>query len=203
VLRRATSTAAASSTTATIVVAGSGGYEISTTVGVNDIGKVKVGQSSTIVPDGGTTSLAGKVVWIGAASGTSSSTTYPVVIGLTSAGTAPTTLHSGALASTSIELAHTTAAITVPTSAVHTTNGLHVVTVLANGKTSSVVVRVGVVGATATQITSGLQVGQVVVLADLHAAVPSSNTSTRLANSLTGGGNGNGNGVLGGGGLGG
>jgi multidrug efflux pump subunit AcrA (membrane-fusion protein) len=54
-------------------------------------------------------------------------------------------------------------ALTVPTSAVSTTNGSHFVTVLANGKTTSVRVEVGVVGAQTTQITSGLQRGQTVV----------------------------------------
>ncbi len=175
----------ASSTTATIVVVGGGGYEISTTVSVNDIAKLKVGDAATVVPDATSESIVGKVSWIGAASGSSSSTTYPVVIGLTGSTAG---LRNGAMASTSIELAHSqTSAITVPTSAVHTTNGFHTVTVLANGKASTVAVQVGVVGATATQITSGLKVGQVVVLADLHAAVPSSNTSSRIANAITGG----------------
>jgi HlyD family secretion protein len=184
----------ASSTTATIVIVGNGGYEISTTVGVNDIGQVKVGEAATFVPDGGTATSTGKVVWVGAASGSSSSTTYPVVIGPTESATTGSSavLHSGALATTSIELAHTSSALTVPTSAVHTTSGLHLVTVLANGKTSGVRVQVGVVGANATQITSGLTARQVVVLADLHAAVPSSNTNSRVANQITGGGSGTG-----------
>jgi hypothetical protein len=65
------------------------------------------------------------------------------------------------------------------------------VTVLANGRTSTVPVRIGVVGAQTTQITSGADVGTVVVLADLHAAVPSSNTNTRATAGLTGGLGGN------------
>jgi len=175
----------AASTTATVVVVGRGGYEVATTVGVNDIAKVKVGDPATVVPDAASTALRGKVVWIGAASGSGSSTTYSVVIGLNGS---PAGLRNGAMASTSIELARSkTSALVVPTSAVHTTNQIHLVTVLAGGKTSTVPVQIGVVGAETTQITSGLAAGQVVVLADLHAAVPSSNTSSRIANAITGG----------------
>jgi trimeric autotransporter adhesin len=42
-----------------------------------------------------------------------------------------------------------------------------------------------VIGAQTTQITSGLQRGQTVVIADLHAAVPSSNTNTNTNGGLT------------------
>ncbi len=179
----------ASSTTASVVVIGSGGWEIATSVGVADVVKLAVGDAATVTPDGSGRALTGKVVWIGAASGTTS-TTYPVVIGLTgdASATAGAGLRSGALATTSIEIAHTAvAALTVPTSAVHTANGFHLVTVLSGAKTSSVAVRVGVVGAEATEITSGLRAGQVVVLADLHEAVPSSNTNSRIVNAITGG----------------
>ncbi len=170
-------TVTASSTTSTIVIVGHGGYEIWTTVGINDIANIKLGDTATVTPDASNQTLAGKVVWIGAATtSTTSTTTYPVVIGLTEPATG---LRNGAMASTTIQEAQTnTSALTVPTSAVHTTNRLRVVTVLANGKTTSVRVQVGVVGAETTQITSGLQAGQTVVLADLHAPVPSSNTNT-------------------------
>jgi multidrug efflux pump subunit AcrA (membrane-fusion protein) len=167
----------AGSTTSTIVIVGQGGYEIWTTVGVNDIAKIKVGDAATVIPDGASQTLPGKVVWIGAATtSTTSTTTYPVVISLTEPARG---LRNGAMASTTIQEAQTKgSALTVPTSAVSTTNGLHLVTVLANGKTTSVRVQVGVIGAQTTEITSGLQRGQTVVLADLHAAVPSSNTNT-------------------------
>jgi multidrug efflux pump subunit AcrA (membrane-fusion protein) len=189
---------AAASTTATVVVVGAGGYEVATTVGVNDITKLKVGDTASVVPDGSNQTLTGKVVWVGAPTGTSSSTTYPVVIGL---GASPATLRSGTLASTAIEVARApVSALTVPTSAVRTANGAHLVTVLTNGNTSIVAVQIGVVGAETTQITSGLRAGQVVVLADLHAAVPSSNTNSRIVNAITGGGTGGG--ALTGGGLG-
>ena len=52
------------STTAHIEIVGSGGYEATTTAGVDDIAQVKVGQSATVVPDGVGRSIPGRVVAI-------------------------------------------------------------------------------------------------------------------------------------------
>ena len=186
----------APSTTATVVVVGAGGFEISTSVGVNDIVSVKVGNTATIVPDGVPGTLNGKVVWIGAASGSDSSTTYPVVIGLVGS---PAGLRNGAMATTSIQLARSqTSALTVPTSAVHTTNSLHTVTVLADGKTSVVPVQIGIVGAQTTDhIRCECRAGRGARRSARGRT--SSNTSSRIANALTGG---TGSGLTGGGGFG-
>jgi len=51
------------------------------------------------------------------------------------------------------------------------------VVVLDGGKPQTVVVQVGTVGGTWTEITSGVEVGQTVVLADLSQALPGSATS--------------------------
>jgi hypothetical protein len=113
------------------------------------------------------------------------------VIGLSGA---PATLRNGAMATTTIDVATSmTDAVLVPTSAVHDLAGRHSVTVLKDGKTTTVAVEVGVVGAQQTEITSGIEAGQTVVLADIDAAVPSSNADSRIAsqfgNGLTGGSN--------------
>src|SRR5205807_4911654 len=99
-----------------------------------------------------------------------------------------------------ITVSHATQAITVPTSAVRTVGGggLHVVTVLSGGKTSAVPVRTGAVGSDVTEILSGLQEGQEVVLADMSQALPSANTNTN--SNTRGRGRGLGGGGLGGGG---
>jgi HlyD family secretion protein len=52
------------------------------------------------------------------------------------------------------------------------------VTVLTNGKPTIVRVQLGTIGAERTVITSGLEAGQVVVLADLGASIPSAGTNT-------------------------
>jgi hypothetical protein len=165
----------AASSTANVVVVGNGGYEIATSVTVADRAKLKVGDTATIVADGTSMPLAGRVVAIAVVetSGTSSST-YAVTIGFTDR---PAGLRNGASAAVTIVTAHTTSAITVPTSAVHTNGTLHTVTVMTKGKPVTTVVQIGTVGATRTAITSGLNAGQVVSLADVGASIPSSNTS--------------------------
>jgi multidrug efflux pump subunit AcrA (membrane-fusion protein) len=182
----------AGSSTANVVIAGANGYEVSTSVGVNDIAPVKVGDSATVVPDGSLQSIAGKVVYIGSPSASGTSTTYPVVIGLTGDTSG---LRNGAMATTTIQTATSKkTAVLVPTSAVHNAAGRKTVTVLNGGKATTVAVEVGVVGAQQTEITSGVTAGQTVALADLGQAVPSSSADSRIASQfgsgLTGG-NGN------------
>jgi trimeric autotransporter adhesin len=108
-----------------------------------------------------------------------------------------TSLATGSQAAVEITLATVKDAVTVPNSAVTTlTTGTASVEIIKNGKAIRTVVRTGAVGATTTQVTSGLTDGQEVVLADLSAALPStSSTSSRftsrsggLTSSLTGSG---------------
>jgi multidrug efflux pump subunit AcrA (membrane-fusion protein) len=105
-----------------------------------------------------------------------------------------------------IQTAQATQTLAVPTSAVHTTGGFHFVTTLTNGKTSNMGVQIGAIGQDLTQITSGLKVGQLVVVADLNTPLPSTNTPTtpgglgRTGLTGTGGLGGGGGGGFGGGG---
>jgi ABC-type hemin transport system substrate-binding protein len=90
----------------------------------------------------------------------------------------------------------------VPNSAVTSTGtGANAfVTLMQNGKPVRQSVTTGAVGATVTEIVSGLTPGQTVVLADTTAAVPASSTT---ANTRGFGGGGFGGGGFGGGGFGG
>jgi multidrug efflux pump subunit AcrA (membrane-fusion protein) len=188
-------TVTAGSSTATIVVVGDGGYEVTTTVTVDDLEDLAVGQAVGITPDGSEDAIDGEVVRIGV-TGTSSgsSTTYPVTIGLTSDADG---LRNGATASVSIVTDETTDAVAVPTSAVSVQAGRSTVTVLDDGEATPVVVQVGATGDVWTEITDGLQVGQTVVIADLDEPLPSSATS----GSTGAGGFGGGGGLPGGGGF--
>ena len=115
-----------------------------------------------------------------------------MTIGFTSE---PAGLRNGASSAVTIVVAHSESALTVPTSAVTTIGtGFHTVTVLANGKTSTVSIQIGTVGTDRTAVTSGLTAGQTVVLADLGRAIPSSNATTRFGGggAFTGGGLGGG-----------
>jgi multidrug efflux pump subunit AcrA (membrane-fusion protein) len=69
--------------------------------------------------------------------------------------------------------------LTIPNSAIHTgVNGSHTVSIDAGGKTSVVQVKLGLEGAVATEVTSGLKVGQQVVSANLSTGLPGSSTSS-------------------------
>jgi len=67
----------------------------------------------------------------------------------------------------------------VPTSAVHTLGTLsYVLAVGSNGTAVRKDVKVGTVGGEYTEISSGVDLGQRVILADMAQPVPTSNTST-------------------------
>jgi HlyD family secretion protein len=167
----------AASTTAMVLVVGGGGYEATTMVPVAEVPHVKVGQIATVTPDGSHVARTGRVVAIGLAGTTSASgaTTYPVTIGL---GGDTADLGNGSTAQVAIRTDSVAAAVAVPTSAVTTQGSRHTVTVLAHGAASTVAVGVGAVGGTWTAITSGLDVGQVVVLADLSTPLPGTATAS-------------------------
>jgi multidrug efflux pump subunit AcrA (membrane-fusion protein) len=111
---------------------------------------------------------------------TASTTVYPVVLGITGPNA---TLRNGAGASVTIMLDTTPSALAVPTSAVQSIGGREVVTVLRDGKPVPTVVTTGSVGDEYTAVTSGLSLGQTVVLADLSEPLPASDADT---SSLTG-----------------
>jgi multidrug efflux pump subunit AcrA (membrane-fusion protein) len=180
--------AAANASTAKIVIIGAGGNQVTTAVNDNQVGQVKPGQAAAITPDGAGKPLTGKVVAIGALSSTTSggSASFPVTISVDGGGPA---LFAGSTAGVAITLGTAQAAVTVPTSAVHTVGSTSFVTALVDGKPASKRVTVGVIGATVTQITEGLNAGDEVVLADLSQPLPSATTGAG-ARGLTGGGGG-------------
>jgi HlyD family secretion protein len=177
-----------SGTSASFVIEGPGGLEATTTVSIPDVSEVRVGQPATVTLDGSATSISGEVVSIGMLSTTSStgSASFPVTIGL--AVDAPT-VFAGSDAQVAITLAQVNDAIAVPTSAVQGIGAATFVTVLRTGKPVTVRVAVGAAGPVLTQITSGLTVGEQVVLADISTPLPT-NTNPFAARGLTGGGGG-------------
>ncbi len=184
-----------SGTTADFVIEGAGGEEATTTVSVSDVGEIRVGQRATITLDGSATSISGQVVAVGMLSTISSAGTAsdPVTIGL--AAGAPT-LFAGSDAQVAITLAQVSDALTVPTSAVEGTGAASFVTVLKAGKPVTVRVVVGAAGPVLTQVTSGLTVGEHVVLANMSTPLPT-NTNPFAARGLTTGGGGFGGGRTG------
>jgi multidrug efflux pump subunit AcrA (membrane-fusion protein) len=106
-------------------------------------------------------------------------------------------IRPGISASVNIVINQVVHVLTVPTSAVHTTAGGSTVQVLVNGTPKSIAVQTGASDPTRIQILSGLQLNDVVVIAVVTSAVPSTNGNSVLG----GGGNrGGGGGVVRGGG---
>ncbi len=170
-------TVTAGSTTSNIVVVGPGGYEVTTTVSVDKVTSVKVGQPATFLPDGSKRPLAGKVSSISIAPDASAttSTSYRVVVGLTDP---DASLNNGSTGSLAIVTKSSRSALAVPTSAVTTVGTRHLVNVLKGNTPERTLVQVGVVGDTWTEITNGVKPGQRVVLANLAAPLPGSATDT-------------------------
>ena len=177
----------AGSSTANIVIVGSGGYEVTTTVSVDEVTAVKVGQDATFLPDGSKKALNGTVTSISITPDADATTTsYRVVVGLAES---DTKLNNGSTGSVAIVTKSSRAALAVPTSAVTTTGSRHTVIVVNGTTTRRVSVQVGVVGATWTEITSGVTAGQRVALADLSEPLPGSATKSS-SSSTTGSGSG-------------
>jgi macrolide-specific efflux system membrane fusion protein len=136
---------------------------IDVNVSESDAANVKVGQAATITLDSVPgQALQGTVQRVNpVATTTSNVTAFPVRIVL-----APTTatVRPGANATVQIVTARVTNVLTVPSRAVQTINGQQAVTVLFNGSTFLVPVRTGLTDGRNTEITSGLNEGDTVVL---------------------------------------
>jgi multidrug efflux pump subunit AcrA (membrane-fusion protein) len=126
-----------------------------------------------------TVPLSGTVAAIGvlkSSSSTSTATSFPITVAVQSSGA---TLYDGSGAAVTISVGKVDGVLTVPSSAVHTDGSRSTVTVLNGASQQTVSVTTGVVGQDLTEITSGLNAGQTVVLADLTAAIPTSTAATR------------------------
>ena len=169
------------SATQQITIQGEGGYEVTTTVGVDDVAELEVGQPAQLLPDGSDVAVDGQVVSI-ALTGDS---TYRVVVGLSGDTSG---LRNGATGTLSIVTGSARDALAVPTSAVTTSGSSHTVTVFADGRADEfqVQVQVGVIGDTWTEITGGLGSGDLVALADLSEPLPGSATDTSSSGASTG-----------------
>ena len=177
------------STSPQIVIIGAGAHQVTTSVSDTSVESVRVGDTATVIPSGSSATLHGQVVSIGVL-GTSRSTgsgsaSYPVTIGLTAT---DQPLFTGQNASVSIMLAHASDTLTVPSSAVHHENSRSTIAVLQNGNAKNLDVTLGVVGVTRTQVLSGLNPGDQVIIADLSRSLPT--TDIQNLRRLAGGGSG-------------
>lgn len=171
----------AASATANVVIAGEGGYEATVSVGVDDLADLEVGQAATVRPDAGGQALDGEVVAIGVAANAGS---FPVTIGLRGD---TSSLGNGSTASVGITTAAAEDVLAVPTSAITVNGDVATVEVPDGDATETVTVEIGAIGATWTEVISGLEEGQEVVLADLDEPLPGSATDTSESTATVGG----------------
>jgi HlyD family secretion protein len=165
-----------SSESPAIEVIGSNQDKATVYVSATQVRKTKVGMTARITPDGSSRAVTGRVVGIGVSGSESDdgSISYPVTIDISDPSQ---TLVAGADAAVAITLATVTDVVAVPTSAVHYQGSSTYVNLLSAGALKRHTVTVGAVGPALTQVTSGLSVGESVVLANLNAAVPSSSST--------------------------
>ncbi|GAA2136518.1 efflux RND transporter periplasmic adaptor subunit [Actinomadura napierensis] len=152
-----------------------------------DTTKLKTGQSASVSFDALTGKTAtGKITAIGLSPTTTDNVVkFPVTISLT---TVPSGVRLGQTATVEITTASADDVLYVPTAAVRTAGGQSTVTVVRNGKQVPVTVEVGVKGDQGTEITSGLNEGEQVVVT----SSTTGSTGTTQRGGLPGGGAGGG-----------
>jgi macrolide-specific efflux system membrane fusion protein len=165
----------------------------------SDIAKVKKGQQASVTFDAMQgTRASGKVTAIDQTSTTTNNVVqYGVTVTLTDP---PKGLRIGATATVQVTTASAENVLYVPTAAVRTAGGQSAVTVLSGGKQVTKIVQAGVQGTQGTEIKSGLNEGDQVVIANASGGAGGTGFPTGR---FPGGGGGIGGGLGGGGGAGG
>jgi multidrug efflux pump subunit AcrA (membrane-fusion protein) len=182
----------AGGTTYAIVIFSPGSYDLTGTVSDSQVNLVAVGQSVQVTPAGSTQALLGKITLISPAATVSSGiATFAVTAQLTDTSNS---IRPGISASASIVINQVVHVLTVPISAVHTTGAGSTVNILQNGVLKAVTVQTGASDPTRIEITSGLQINEVVVIAIVTSSVPSANGASVLGGGGTRGGAGGGGG---------
>ena len=182
---------ATASTSSAITIVSQGAAQVTIDVPLASMPSVKVGQAAYVTANGATTADKGTVASIGLlpASSSTSTASYPVTVLVPDSDLMQMPTGSSAQVSLVMSTAHDV--VTVPNSAVTRlgSGSTAFVTVLKNGTATRTRVTTGAVGTLATQIVSGLTVGQTIVLADRSASLPAnSSTSTRVFGTGGGGG---------------
>ena len=188
--------AAASSS---FVIITPGAFEVVGNVSDAQIGQVAVGQPALVTPAGATEAVKGTVTSVApVATVASGVATFPVTVTLTGSNPA---LRSGMSATVTIIVNQVSGVLTVPSGAVHTTAAGTTVQTLVNGSPQTVTVTVGASDATRTQILSGLNPGDTIVIATVSSTIPSTSSgglNGSRGRTGFGGGGGAGAGALGG-----
>jgi membrane fusion protein, macrolide-specific efflux system len=185
---------------AQVVVIGDA-FVVDATVDGTQIGLIRKGAQAVVLPQGATTPQYGTVTSVGLlGTATSGVTSFPVVVTVTGR---PAGLYAGATAALTIVYRQLNDVLQVPTAAVHYGGGSPYVEVPAGSGTARRTVSVGATSGGATQITSGLDEGQQVVVTVTRTAPGRSGPGGQTGTRGGFGGGGFGGGGFGGGGFGG
>ncbi|HEY0949185.1 efflux RND transporter periplasmic adaptor subunit [Nocardioides sp.] len=155
-------TASGSATTSAVVLVSSGHYVVDATVASSDVKQLKKGLQAEITPTGVTETVYGTVKSVGLVAETSSSgaAVFPVTIEVTGK---RKDLYAGTSADASIIVEQRDDVLTVPSRALETDDdGDTYVTKVVDGKSVKTPVEVGTAYGMSTEITSGLEDGDVV-----------------------------------------
>lgn len=154
------------------VIVGAGAVQVTAPIPLADMPVVTRGLSAAVLPAGSVTPATGSVESVGLlpASGSSGSTSFPATILVASP---PVTMASGASVSATITTRSVPYAVRVPVSALSGINATRgSVSMLSADAVTTKQVVVGAVGGGWAQISSGLVVGDEVVIADVTSALP-------------------------------
>jgi hypothetical protein len=169
-------------------------YQVSGPVSDAQLPQVRDGDQVNVLPAGGGEQLLGHVTGIAPSAlitqGVATFTVTAVIDGINP------NVHAGSTAQMSIVVERDVDVLTVPTSAVHTSGASSYVLLLRNGQSVTQPVTVGASDPTRTQILSGVQKGDQVILAEVGVKPPTGGAPTGGG----AGGAGGGGGAAGGGG---
>ena len=143
-----------------------------------DATKIKVGQTAVVtlsaLPE---TTVAGKVTAVSPTSTvTSNVVTYAVTIRLIDPATS---VRNGMTAEVSVTVASKSNVLQLPSAAITARGNSSSVTVLRNGKQTTASVTTGLIGASTTEILSGVEEGDVIVVPTVDVTASTSTSSTR------------------------
>ena len=168
-----------SSTTGFIVIANTGSMALHGTIGEADVVKLKLGQVATITVDAvGTAKMTGKVTSLDPVATIAQGVPVygiDVTIDLPSQSVKP-----GMSGTANVILASSPNTLTVPNLAVKTASGRRYLTVMKDGQQVDTDVTFGIANDTVTEVLTGVQEGDVVVLPQPRAAASGGNRGIQI-----------------------
>ena len=172
----AASSAAQSAGNGFITIANLSKLAVTANIAEADAAKIQLGQTATITFPATNTTATGSVTQVTPQSTvTNNVVLYPIQVSLD---TAPPGVGVGSTANLTVAAASATDVLQAPNLAVTSLGNRHTVTVRRNGTDSVVPVTIGLVGDTQTEITSGVQAGDVLVLPSTGAPATGSTSSS-------------------------